>query len=102
MTDRSFKEEVTDFPGPVTLEFYSPTCGYSRKLAPVMEDLVGRYAGRVKFAKIDITTNRAIPSQYQITGTPTLIFFSSGRLVNRLNGFVPRNEIETRLNYLSG
>jgi thioredoxin 2 len=101
-TDRTFREEVLGFPGPVMMEFYSPSCGYSRRLAPVLEELARQYAGRIKFTRMDIMTNSAVPSQYEITGTPTLIFFTDGRIVNRVNGFVPKPEIEQRLNYLAG
>jgi thioredoxin 2 len=102
IADWNFRGEVIDFPGPVALEFYSPSCGYSRKLAPVMEELVVEYSGKIKFGRMDITGNRLVPSQYQITGTPTLIFFKDGRIVNRINGFVPKADIEGHLKYLAG
>ena len=73
---------------------------YSQRLAPVLEELVRQYVGKVKFARMDTTANNLVPSQYEITGTPTLIFFKSGRLVNRLGGLQPREEIQKHLDYL--
>jgi thioredoxin-like negative regulator of GroEL len=51
---------------------------------------------------MDTTANRLVPSQYEITGTPTLIFFNAGKLVNRTEGLQPREEIEKYLDHLVG
>jgi thioredoxin-like negative regulator of GroEL len=75
---------------------------YSQRLAPVLGELVKEYAGRVKFARMDTTANRLVPSQYEITGTPTLIFFRNGKLVNRVNGLPAKEEIERHIDYLTG
>ena len=100
VSDWNFRDEVIEFPGPVVTEFFSPGCGYSRQLAPVLEELAWSYTGRIKFVRIDITTNRVVPSQYEITGTPTIIFFKQGRIVNRVTGLLPKAEIERYLDYL--
>jgi thioredoxin-like negative regulator of GroEL len=74
---------------------------YSQRLAPVLEELVRQYMGRVKFARMDTTANNLVPSQYEITGTPTLILFKNGRLVNRINGLQPKEVIQRYLDYLA-
>lgn len=58
------------------------------------------YMGRIKFARIDITANRLVPSQYEITGTPTIIFFKQGRIINRVAGLLPKADLERYLNHL--
>ena len=70
-------------------------------MAPVLEELARQYTGRVKFVRIDTTTNRFVPSQYEITGTPTIIFFKRGRIINRVTGLLPKADIERYLDLLS-
>jgi len=102
VSDWNFREEVLDFPGSVTVEFFSPSCGYSRRLAPVLEELAREYSDRIKFVKLDITMNRLVPAQYEVSGTPTLIFMKAGKIVNRVTGLLPKSDIAGYLNYLAG
>jgi thioredoxin-like negative regulator of GroEL len=51
---------------------------------------------------MDTTANRLVPSQYEITATPTMIFFKNGGLVNRAEGLQSGEEIGKRLDHLIG
>ena len=51
--------------------------------------------------RVDTTSNRLVPSQYEINGTPTLIFLKAGRIVNRVTGLLPKADIAGYLNYLA-
>lgn len=95
--DWNFKDEVLDFPAPVLLEFYAPGCGYCQILTPIIYQLASEYAGRVKVAQMNITLNTHTSSGYGILSTPSLFFFRSGKLIDRLMGAVPKEEIERRL-----
>jgi len=98
--DWNFKSEVLDFPGSVLLEFYAPRCGYCQRLAPVIHELGREYAGRVKVAQINIDLNRHTASEYKIQSTPTLFFYKNGRLLDRVQGALPKEEIERHLRNL--
>jgi thioredoxin-like negative regulator of GroEL len=63
---------------------------------------VEQYSDRIKFVRLDTTTNRLVPSQYEINGTPTLIFLKAGRIINRVTGLLPKGDIAGYLNYLAG
>jgi thioredoxin 2 len=95
--DWNFKDEVLDFAGPVLVEFYAPGCGYCQRLAPVIYQLAREYAGSVKVAQVNIDLNAHRSSEYGIRSTPSLFFFRSGKLVDRLTGALPKEEIERHL-----
>jgi len=99
-TDATFAREVLGFKGPVLVEFYSPYCVHCQRLAPVLEELASAYAGRVKFVLLNIDLNRMTPSQYGVNGTPTLLFFKKGKLVDRAVGALPRADLTRRLDSL--
>jgi len=98
VSDRTFRNEVLDFSGPVLLEFFAPWCGHCQKLSPVLDQLASEYAGRLKVAKLNIDENSLTPSQYAVKGVPTMLFFKGGQPVNRLVGAQPKGEIERQVN----
>jgi len=97
LDDRGFESVVSGATVPVLVDFYSPTCGPCRMLAPVIEDIARRYQGRVLVAKYDTSRHQAVAAAFQIRGVPTLVFFSGGRPVDQVVGAVPGQEIEQRL-----
>ena len=71
-------------------------------MAPVLDELAQDYAGQVKVAIINIDANRAVASQYGVTGVPALFFYRRGKLVDQAAGALPRPELERRLKVLLG
>jgi len=97
VSDRNFRSEVLEFPGPVLLEFYAPWCGHCQRLSPVLEQLALEYANRVKIAKLNVDENSPTASQYGIRSTPSLFFFKGGKVLDRVLGALPKGEIERHL-----
>ena len=98
ISDGTFAGEVLAFEGPVLVEFFSPRCGHCIRLAPVLEELASEYAGRVKFVTLDIERNQAIASRENVNGTPTLFLYKRGKLVDRVVGALPKQELARHLN----
>ncbi|MGD0231481.1 MAG: thioredoxin domain-containing protein [Syntrophorhabdales bacterium] len=101
ISDSAFAREVLGFPGPVLVEFFAPWCGHCQRLAPVLNELASEYAGRVKFATVNIDDNHLIASQQGVNGTPTLFFYNHGRLADRVAGALPKAELMQRLDRLT-
>lgn len=97
LTDMHFQRHVEQAPLPVLVDFYSPTCGPCRMIAPVVESLAQDYGGRLLVFKVDTSTQQMSAARFQIRGVPTLLFFKGGQLVDQLVGAVPRAEIEERI-----
>lgn len=85
---------------PLVVDFYSPTCGPCRTLAPILDTLAKRFFGRAVLAKIDISTNPASAQEYDIRGVPTLLFFKNGVLQDRLAGAPPEAALAARIDAL--
>lgn len=100
LDDAGFGDFIRRSSIPVMVDFYSPTCGHCRSLAPVVESLAREYAGRVNVAKLDTSRHQATAAQYGIRGVPTLIFFRGGEVVDQVVGAVPKEQIAGKLNTL--
>ncbi len=88
LTESSFETEVLKAAGPVLVDFYAPWCGPCKMLGPLLEQLAGDLAGRVKFAKLNVDNAPEISMTYEITGVPTLILFRDGQAVDQIVGLV--------------
>jgi thioredoxin 2 len=100
VTDATFDVEVVGSATPVLVDCWAPWCGPCRMLVPVIDALAREYAGRVRVVKLNVDENPAVAARYAIRSIPTLLFFSQGRLRDRLVGAGPRAQIAERLGTL--
>lgn len=100
VTDRTFRDEVLNFPGSVVAFFWASWCTYCRTLMPVITELSKKYAGKIKFARIQTDHNQATSNQYDVLSLPTLILFKRGQQINRVTGSIPRAQLEYQLSPL--
>ena len=78
VTDDSFEQEVLQSDIPVLVDYWAEWCGPCKMIAPILDDIVGEYAGKLKVAKLNIDENTATPPKYGIRGIPTLMIFKGG------------------------
>ncbi len=94
VTDDSFQKEVLDSEVPTFVDFWASWCGPCRMIGPIFEELSNEYAGKVKFAKVNVDENPKIPSNYGVRGIPTLIMFKGGKAVDQIVGAVPKSQLD--------
>ncbi len=82
---------------PVLVDFWAPWCGPCRRVAPLVEELAGEYAGRVGFVKVNTDENQSLAAKYGIMSIPTLLVFKGGRPVGQVVGAQPKSNIKKRL-----
>lgn len=78
VTDANFEAEVLNADGPVLVDFWAEWCGPCKMIAPVLDELSGEYAGKIKICKMDVDANQGTPGKFNIRGIPTLIIFKGG------------------------
>ncbi len=93
LNDSDFQGFITRAAKPVMVDFFSPTCGPCRMLAPIIDTMTKKFFGRIIIAKLDTSRHQMSASQYRISGVPTLLFFKKGRLVDQVTGALPEQEL---------
>ena len=97
LTDPEFKSFVTNASLPVMVDFYSPSCGPCKSLAPIIANLSRDYLGKVIIAKLDTSSNPGTAMHYQIRGVPSLYFFKNGEVIDHLVGAPPEAQLRQKL-----
>jgi thioredoxin 2 len=87
--DGTFHETAERAGLPVLVDFWAQWCGPCRSVTPVLEQLAGEMAGRVKLVKVDVDTSPALSQRFQITAVPTLMVLHEGRVVAQRAGGAP-------------
>jgi len=89
LSPENFESIVLDETKDVFVEFYAPWCGHCKRLAPIWDKLAHVYRTEpgVVVASVDADQYKDLGSKYDVSGFPTLIYFSkSNKEGERYNG----------------
>lgn len=85
-TDNSFSGEVLESDTPVLVDFWAAWCAPCKAIAPALDQLAGKHAGKLKVVKVDASANMATAKKYNVLNLPTFVVFKGGKEVGRKIG----------------
>jgi thioredoxin 2 len=97
VSDAEFDTQVMAAPMPVLVDCWAPWCGPCHAVAPVLEELANRYAGRVKIVKLNLDDNPGVGSRFGISSVPTLMLVKNGQVMETLVGAQPKEILEAAI-----
>jgi thioredoxin 2 len=84
-------------PVPVLVDLWATWCGPCHAVAPVLERLAARHAGRIKVVKVDVDASPALAARFDASSIPLLVVLRNGEPVERIVGAQPLPALEARL-----
>ena len=93
LTDSTFDEEVAGSSEPVLVDFWAEWCGPCKMIAPMLEEIAGEQAGKLRIAKLNVDDNPSAARRYDVMSIPTLIVFKDGQPAKRLVGAKPKGAL---------
>ncbi len=79
---------------PVVVDYWAPWCGPCRMVAPELEKVAARNAGRLLVVKVNTDELTDLGERFGIRSIPTLAVFAGGHEVARTAGARPADDIE--------
>ena len=83
---------------PCVIDFYTTWCGPCKRLAPIMAELSLKYAGMVRFYKVDIEREPELAALFGIRSIPTLLFCPTNDKPQIARGLLPKETLENAIN----
>jgi thioredoxin 1 len=93
IADSNFLEALRK-PSTGIIEFYTSTCPYCKRLAPILEELASDYKSRVYFGKINIDNVEEAAEAFDVAGVPLVIAFKKGQPVAKMEGLRGIDELD--------
>ena len=94
VTDATFADEVLASELPVVVDFWAPWCRPCRAIEPLLEEIAGANAGRMKLVRMNLDENLGVPSRYDVLSLPTVMLFTGGERRETLIGPQSRGRYE--------
>jgi thioredoxin 1 len=98
VSDKTFDAEVVKAKEPVLVDFWAVWCGPCQMQNPILEELEKEFAGKVKFAKLNVDENPTVTSKYMVMSIPTLMIFKGGSSVKQMVGVQSKEVLVKELN----
>lgn len=84
ISDADFEAEVLKSDLPVLVDMWAPWCGPCRMVSPIIEEIAGDNAGKVKACKLNVDDNPQTANTFGINAIPTVLLFKDGEEVQNL------------------
>jgi thioredoxin 2 len=94
---RVFDAAVSNATVPVLIDFWASWCGPCHMMAPEIDKVATRTAGRALILKVDTDANAELSARYGIRSIPTVMIFQGGKEVQRSAGVQPAATLEQLL-----
>ena len=99
-TKENFENEVVNSNIPVMIDFYADWCGPCRRMLPIVEEMAGKYDGKVKIGKVNTETQPELAAQFGVMSIPNFFFIKNGKVVENIVGGMNANGLASKIDSL--
>ena len=80
---------------PCIIDFYADWCGPCKMIAPYLEDIAGKYNGKVYVYKVNVDNNQELAQFFGIQSIPAVLFCPMVGKPTMMTGARPKEDFNT-------
>ncbi len=93
----NFNKEVLDSKGVVLVDFWASWCNPCKMLSPILDEV--SKVVEAKITKVNVDEVDELSNKYKIRTIPTMIIFKDGKVIDTINGLLPKDVLIEKLNH---
>ena len=93
-------EELRNGTLPLVVDLWATWCGPCKAIAPIIAELAQEYEGKIAVGKCDVEENDDIAMEFGVRNIPTILFFKSGKLVDKFVGAASKSVLDEKFKAL--
>ncbi len=97
LNNSQFYNKIKNSDKLVVIDFFATWCGPCKMLTPIFESLSNEMSDKVDFGKIDIDRSLEVAQEFNIVSVPTMIIFKNGKMVEKMVGFTPKEQLKSKI-----
>lgn len=95
--EKVYNYEVTPTPAyrgdkPAVIDLYADWCGPCRRVAPILQELAKRYAGKVNFYKVNVDQEKELAAYFRVSSIPLVLFIPLDGEPQSILGLSPQSK----------
>ncbi len=95
-----WESDVLKSTQPVLADFWAEWCGPCRAIAPILEELAGEMAGKLKIVKVNVDEAPELAQRYNVRSIPTLLVLKGGQVAGQMVGAMPKAALKSKVEAL--
>lgn len=82
---------------PVIIDVFATWCGPCIQMKPYFEELADELSDKYVFAELNVDESREVAISLNVTSVPTFIFIKNKAIVGREVGYMPKEDLQAKI-----